>query len=373
MTPWITKSRALSEAADECKLHNSVGIGALREATSAIVTETRNENYILELDYPTSGTMFSELQLGAVIAAKANQINGIQPFRIEQIRYSTNGTAHVTARHIILVDLSHAWTVEITATSGQNAIGQLSGNVFGTTSVVFSSSGMGDDGYTTTIGTDYGTPRDSLTDITDAYGGELLFDGKNVTLYKNRGTDRGARVIYGSNMTDGTFTWSMGDAYSMITPYCKPLHGKNTLLTGKSIQTGLTDPPFDKYIKAADVSEYIDTSSGVDPTTAEIEAAGAMWVKQHPGVGHVSMSCKVSFIPSLQAEKIGLCDTVLVQHTGLGISVSSIVTKTVWNVLQDKYDSVEIGTPMPTVAKTIDKIKTKQIVYAPVAGVITAR
>lgn len=360
MTPWITKSRALSEAADECKLHNSVGIAALSDATSAVVTETRNDNYVLELDYPVKGPMYSALQIGAIIAATGNQIDGLQPFRIEQIRCDSNKIAHVIARHSILADMAHCSFAQFTATGAASAFGGLNSRMCGKPAIKCATSGINNDGINRTIGNKYEPTINALREIVDTYGGELGCNGKTITLYASRGKDRGARVVYGSNMISGTFTWSASSAQGKIIPY---YYDQKIWRDGSLITTDMTDVPFNTYIEAIDVTDYIDTTGGANPTEDDVTAAGRLWLANHPGYGLASVNCNVSFVPSLQAEKIGLCDTVTVIHNGLGVSVSSIVSKTVWNVLLDRYDSVEIGTPSETPAKIINKVKTAPVEY----------
>lgn len=55
-------------------------------------------------------------------------------------------------------------------------------------------------------------------------------------------------------------------------------------------------------------------------------------------------------------ERVNLCDTVTVLYDDLGVSVTAKVVKTVYNVLLDRYDSLEIGDPKTTFAQTLSNI-----------------
>ena len=55
-------------------------------------------------------------------------------------------------------------------------------------------------------------------------------------------------------------------------------------------------------------------------------------------------------------ERVNLCDTVTVLYDDLGVSATAKVVKTVYNVLLDRYDSLEIGDPKTTFAQTLANI-----------------
>ena len=47
-------------------------------------------------------------------------------------------------------------------------------------------------------------------------------------------------------------------------------------------------------------------------------------------------------------ENVKLCDTVNVIYPELGVAAKAKVVKTVWNVLLDRYDSIELGQTVDT-------------------------
>ena len=60
----------------------SEGIGPLSDVLSCYVEEERNGSYELELEYPVTGILFSEIKTGRVILAKADDSGYWQPFDI---------------------------------------------------------------------------------------------------------------------------------------------------------------------------------------------------------------------------------------------------------------------------------------------------
>ena len=60
-------------------------------------------------------------------------------------------------------------------------------------------------------------------------------------------------------------------------------------------------------------------------------------------------------------ERLGLCDTVHVQFAKLGVSADARCIKTVYDVLLERYDSVELGDARSSLANTVaDMGKTVQ-------------
>ena len=78
----------------------SNGLGRLSEATKCLVTEERNGQYELEMDYPITGRHYKEIIEERIIAARHDDSDDIQPFRIYKITRPMNGIVTVSARHI---------------------------------------------------------------------------------------------------------------------------------------------------------------------------------------------------------------------------------------------------------------------------------
>ena len=57
-----------------------------------------------------------------------------------------------------------------------------------------------------------------------------------------------------------------------------------------------------------------------------------------------------------------LCDTVTVDYEPLGISLKTKVVKTTYNVLLDRYDSIELGTMQGSLSQMLANMR-KAILY----------
>ena len=82
-------------------------------------------------------------------------------------------------------------------------------------------------------------------------------------------------------------------------------------------------------------------------------------------IGVPKVSITLSFIPLWQSEEykdlaslehVALCDTITVQFEKLDVSATAKVVKTVYDVLRERYESIEIGDAKTTLAKQIAEI-----------------
>lgn len=78
----------------------SNGLGFLNDASACTVEEERNGIFELELEYPTNGAHYSDIQIRNIILAKPNPYDEPEPFRIYSISKPINGIITVNARHI---------------------------------------------------------------------------------------------------------------------------------------------------------------------------------------------------------------------------------------------------------------------------------
>ena len=85
--------------ADETQFVSN-GLGRLSDAISCKVTEERNGQYELELQYPVTGKHYDAICEERIIAARHDDTSDIQPFRIYKITRPMNGKVTVNARHM---------------------------------------------------------------------------------------------------------------------------------------------------------------------------------------------------------------------------------------------------------------------------------
>ena len=85
--------------AGETEFRNN-GLGRLSEATKCLVTEERNGQYELEMQYPITGRHYKEIVEERIIAARHDDTDDIQPFRIYKITRPMNGIVTISDRPI---------------------------------------------------------------------------------------------------------------------------------------------------------------------------------------------------------------------------------------------------------------------------------
>lgn len=195
------------------------GLGILSEATTCTVEETLNDTYELTMTYPREGKLFSKLRINRIIYCKPNPYFRAQPFRIYSISKPINGTVTINASHIsydmngLVVGPINGKTCRDTIEKVQN--GCIIDNPFKFYTDIDSSKS-----YKTTA---YYNMRSICMNDSDSlletYECEYEFDKFNVYLLKRRGSDRGAQIRYGKNMSDLTHEISYDNLYNGVYPY----------------------------------------------------------------------------------------------------------------------------------------------------------
>lgn len=332
------------------------GIGLLRDCIRCTVTEERNGSYELELTYPITGQHYAALALRALIRAKPNLNGNEQDFRIYKISRPIGGQVTVNARHISY-DLSG---VPVSPFSAQNAPAALAGLKahaaaecpfdFWTdlsTTAAFAVS------VPSSIRSLLGGVEGSILDV---YGGEYEWDNITVKLHARRGTDRGVTIRYGKNLTDLTQEENCAEVYTGVYPYWAGSDGSGLVQLPEKTLAAQGEYGFVRILPL-DLSEKFEQP----PTEEQLRTAAQTYMKQNRiGVPKVSMT--VSFAQLGQTEEyegkalleqVDLGDTVRVEFPKLGVSASARCVKTVYNVLLDRYDSVELGDARANITDTI--------------------
>jgi hypothetical protein len=76
------------------------GIGSLSEATKCTVTEERNGEFTLEMEYPIDGIRYNDIHVRRIIVCRPNPYDNPQAFRIYKIERPINGYIKIHAAHI---------------------------------------------------------------------------------------------------------------------------------------------------------------------------------------------------------------------------------------------------------------------------------
>lgn len=349
------------------------GLGRLSDAISCIVTEERNGIYELSMDYPETGIHAADIATDRIIWAKPSVYGTEQPFRIYKVTKPLNSQFKVYAQHISY-DLSYATTMPCTGVSASNALSSMASHTanigrFTTWSDVSTSAAF-DATEPAAFRNWLGGRQGSILDI---YGGEFEWDVFTVKLHASRGRDRGLTLRYGKNITD--IKQEKDNEYTItgVTPFLIDAEDKCLTLPEKTLwKSGVSyTPARDKIL---DMSSLVDEQSiretNPDDTEAQIEtklinamrtAAQAYMDKNITGVPDSNI--EVSFLDLGSTEEYkdekalftqaGLCDTVSVYYERLGISTTSKIIKTEYNVLVGRFEKMTIGKARTSLASNI--------------------
>lgn len=321
------------------------GLGVLFDATSCTVKEERNGSFELEMKYPVTGLHYGEIAYRTLIMAKPSPGREAQPFRVYRISSPMNGVVTVYARHISY-DLSG---VALSAFSAQglaqclekiaaNAVPSDHGFAFSTDKTSVAALQVA---KPCSIRALLGGSAGSMLDV---YGGEYEFDRFAVKLWAARGEDRGVTIRYGKNLTSLTQEANCAEVYTAVYPFWA--NGEATVeLPEKTVAVAGT---YD-YVKVLP----LDLSSSFDaqPSADALRTSAQYYITDNK-VGVPKVSLTLSFA-QLEGETVELCDTVAVSFERLGVSARAKIVATTYNVLLDRYDSVEVGDARSSIADTI--------------------
>ena len=353
----------------------SNGLGALPDAASCTVTEERNGGYEVEMEYPLTGSHFRDIQKRRILYVKPNPYDDPQPFRIYSITKPINGIVTVHAAHLSY-DTSGSIVKLFPADAGSASAAMSYLKNFSVPSTPFT--------FFTNVGKSgtMSVPKPSSIrsllggsdgSILDTFGGEYLFDKWNISLLESRGSNRGVTIRYGKNMTDLEQEENDTDFYTGVYPFWYSESEDGGLVT-LSANDGIVNAPgnydFVKImpldLSSEDFGKETTDSEGYTttiekPTEAELLAAAQKYIANNK-IGIPKVSLDVSFVMLAQTdeykdfarlETVKLCDTVTVEFEKLGVKTTAKCIKTVYNVLTDKYDSIELGEPKSSLAETV--------------------
>lgn len=332
------------------------GLGGLPDAISPAVTEERNGPYTFEMQYPVNGLHFSEIKHQRIIKVKPNPYDATQPFRIYKITKPINGVVTVYAQHISY-DASGIPVAPFKASSCAEALTSLKTYALADCPFSVWTDKTVDGTMQTTVPASFRSLLGGTQgSILDTYGkGEYEFDGYSIKLYLNRGADRGVVLRYGKNITDIT---QEENCENMATGVCGYWYKEDTGIVQQTVKIDGTFP-YENIITVDFSNDWQDK-----PTEEQVKARVQKYIDANE-LTKPKVSITVSFIdtpptPELQAlSTVRLCDTVTVKFEKLGIDAKAKIIKTVYDVLNDRYSSIEIGDAKTNLVNTIAETQAK--------------
>lgn len=368
------------------------GLCRLRDCISATVTEERNGIYECDFEYPVDGENYDLIQIGRIIGVshdiaeepKIIRTRGaltdeetdiltdendialtasrdktvyeydIQPFDIVSLTRPIDGVVtfhcvHISYRQSYLtVTGKNINSIDDAFFLFENAQPE---NPFFYYSDKESSGYLAcADGIPRSVRSMLGGVEGSMLDV---YGGEFEWDKWEVKLHDERGKERDFFIRYGVNMLDYNEEFDSSGTYSSCIPYWTD--GTKIVVGSKQNSGTPTITERDECVPL-DVSDKFESQ----PSKAQVEAMGrSVMSASKPMIPTQNIHVEFVRLQEMGLEGLEnlfgckLCDTINVVFPFYNSVEKFKIVKTVWNVLADRYDSMELGDLSVTLAEAL--------------------
>ncbi len=330
----------------------------LDDCLECLVTEEENGVFELELTYSIFSNNFNDIQNNKVIKAKASDELGEQLFRIYYVSNEIDGKIYVKAQHITY-DLIDNFVENVTCTNSncQNSFQTMLSKCQHSHKF----KGYSDIEH---IGT-YNLSRVNALEailgtkgsLLDTYGNgaKLKRDNYNIYLNKTRGNNNGVTISYSKNITGYKREIDETGVITCIYPFAKV---QKELGEGDSIEEIIVLP--ERFVNSKYINNYPHPKIlAIDYSEREVKDISSLRTQannyfQETQKDIPNVNYKIEFVylhqtveyenNNLKAlELVGMGDTVTVIDERIGMNVEANVIKTVFNVLTDRYESIELG------------------------------
>lgn len=335
---------------------NNNGIGILRDVISANITEELNGCYELEMEYPIKGHLSEEIKEGNVI--KARSVESYQLFRIKHVKKNLNRKT-VVATHIF-----YDWNddfIEDTypqKLAGQAALTWLVNHTVNSNKKFTAYSDI------TKIATARYVRRNPVeclignidNSFVNVWGGELERDNFTIKMLENRGKDTGYKIIFSKNLTG----IEVDIDYSNVITKVMPQGFDGLLLPEKYVESSHINEYPNEKIKKVEFSEVQIVDDDEHPennvneeTAYELLRTKAKELFDKDKIDVPVVDIKVELIELSKTreykgkydflETLKLGDTLYTKVEALDVDISIKIVKYQWDVLKERYISLELG------------------------------
>ena len=379
------------------KFFDNNGLGFIKNSTKCIASEERNGKYELNLEALTSDRLSSCIVPGMFVKAKANPHDDPQIFEIYQ---TSADDKKITAkgRHLRYIAYGNAFRILYDAGAGvaRAATPQEIFNEILTpvsrpypTMLLFDNhfelySDIETENYVhvgekrlVRLGEFLQGLEGSMLDV---FGGEFRFDNFRIELLKNRGSDTGIAVRYGSNISSYQQDSDISTVYTHLLPYAvlplvyyeddkdKATLYERTLYSYSPIELGNTSLtykralPYDFSDKFTEEHDHIhlDTSVGGWLNESELfdklQTEAEKYIRENQAaLTDRSVNITIDVAATLNTlRNCHLCDTVKVCFEPLGFTTNAKIIKTEYDCLNERYTKLELGTAKKNIADLFD-------------------
>ena len=337
--------------------------GSITSLCEAFVEEERNGLFELSFIMLNTDSLFNYVKEENIVVVNANDTLLNQKFRIYMTRKLMNNRVEVFARHISF-DLMYDYidNVSFENQSCEYALNQLFRN---------SNFSKHYKGYSNIINAqDYNM---SMANVLEAIGGkegsiidtfgtgaEILRDNENIHVLNKRGHDNEVTIEYKKNLTGFELEEDTTDLVTRILPYAKYNNSETNeeiIVKADYVDSPLIANYSHPYIASIDYSDKFENDEVA--TVFKLQELARKEYRDNK-VDIPKQNFKIEFIPLSKCvgydgleDKISLCDTVTIVDTRYNIRTQSKVIKTVYNVLKNRYESMELGKPKTSLGDII--------------------
>ena len=341
----------------------SIKLGELTNCIECLVEEERNGLFEVSLIYPTNDTLFNSLEEENIIVCNANDTLLNQKFRIYMTRKLMSNKIEVFARHISF-DLAYDYinNIDIKNQSCEYALNTIFRNSQFSTHYRGYSDIINAQNYKISkvncieaIGGKEGSILDTF-----GTGAEILRDNTNIHILNKRGYDNGVSIEYAKNLTGFELEEDYSELITRIIPfasYTDNESNKEILIEANAVDSELISNYSHPYINYMDFSDKFEDEEV--PTASKLTNLAKEYFKNN-NCDKPKQNFKIEFIPLSKCvgyegiqDNISLCDTVTIKDTRFNIDTKAKVIKTVFNVLGNKYEGMELGEPRTTLGDII--------------------
>lgn len=347
-------------------LFDTNGIGILHDAESCTVTEVRNGEFELEMEYPLKGAWISELQTNRYILAKPNDYDPPHAFRIYETEVSLENNK-LTVKAVTITDSLSGILVKPFASVTAVPTGaweQIKRNAIDPVNIRFTSD------ITTTAAMQHDEIKNVLSlisgtegSLVDAYGGEVLRTNDQIYFYRRRGQDHVTTIRPRKNLKNIKIVTSMTGKYTSIIPYAKYTpegeNQKEVVVYGDVVRSKHYDDYYIKRMSPVDVTSKIKDGKNRDQikviTKDMVDKVSKKYFEQNYGIDLPNVKIDVDMVPISDTtawEKAiiralintRLCDTVDVYVPKIGVNITVKVNKIEYDVLAERIKKISAST-----------------------------
>lgn len=336
-------------------------LGVLEHCINCFTEEERNGGFTLTLTYPITDELHKDLIYDNIIVVKANDEYDNQQFRIAATERIIKGTVTVKAVHIsydLVYDLVQ--NVSFEKESCEYALNQLFRNSHFSKHYRGYSNIVNAQKYSANNKNIWEAIVGSTGSIVDTYGKgpEIIRDNTNIHILNKRGTDRGVVIEYSVNMLDEALEIDASSIVTSIYGFARYTDEDNIehIVTAPRINSTLIDNYAHPFIISKDYTDRFE--EGAIPTEAQVQALVELDFQD--GIDQPKCNYTINFVPLSKCagyeniqDQIHLCDIVTIKDKRYNIDTKANVIKYKYNVLLERYDTMELGDARNTLSQTI--------------------